>query len=126
MTGRRSRQIPAGWYLAALSEELGASAVLSLQRWGRALVLFRNQAGQAHLLAAHCPHLGAHLGHGGRVSGEQLVCPFHGWEFEGGGRCARIPYADRVPARASLRAWPLLERDGLLMAWFDPSGGPPS
>ena len=35
------------------------------------------------VMDAHCPHLGAHLAVGGRVEGECLRCPFHGWKFDG-------------------------------------------
>jgi hypothetical protein len=33
------------------------------------------------VLSAHCRHLGAHIGHGGTVNGDRVVCPFHGWEW---------------------------------------------
>ena len=33
------------------------------------------------MLAAHCPHMGAHLGFGGRVVGEAIRCPMHGFSF---------------------------------------------
>ncbi len=68
---------------------------------------------------AYCPHLGAHLGYGGRVDGERLVCPFHGWQFAGDGRCTAIPYGKHIPADARLRSWQVLERNGMLLVYFD-------
>ena len=39
---------------------------------------------------------------GGRVTHECLACPYHGWEYDGSGRCVRIPaHPDQPPpARA--------------------------
>jgi phenylpropionate dioxygenase-like ring-hydroxylating dioxygenase large terminal subunit len=88
-------------------------------------VLWRGETGEPRLFDAYCPHLGAHLGVGGRVEGDALRCPFHAWKFDGAGRCVEIPYAKRIPPKAAVRAWPLERRNGLLFAWYDPSGGAP-
>ena len=42
--------------------------------------------GRAGVLHAFCPHLGTHLGHGGTVQGNNIVCPYHSWEFDADGR----------------------------------------
>ena len=59
---------------------------------------------------AHCPRLGAHLGHGGRVEAGELACPFHGWRFDADGRNTCIPYSERTNAGARLRSYPVVER----------------
>jgi phenylpropionate dioxygenase-like ring-hydroxylating dioxygenase large terminal subunit len=74
---------------------------------------------------AYCPHLGAHLGVGGKVEGSALRCPFHAWKFDGSGRCIEIPYAKRIPPKAAVASWPIVRRNGLVFAWYDPSGAPP-
>ena len=52
---------------------------------------------QVSIVDAYCPHLGANLGVGGRVHGNCIECPFHGWQFDGeSGQCVKIPYADKV------------------------------
>jgi len=75
---------------------------------------------------AYCPHLGANLGVGGRVVGDCVECPFHGWQFNTEGQCTSIPYCDRAPPRqASLRTYPVDEYyDGVYM-WYDAEGRPP-
>ena len=36
------------------------------------------------------------MAEGGRVKGDCLECPFHGWQFRGSdGQCNHIPYADK-------------------------------
>ncbi len=117
--------IPRSWYLALYSEELPRGAVRSLEYVGRSLVAFRSEAGHAAIVDAHCPHLGAHLGVGGRVEGDVLRCPFHGWAWAGDGRCREIPYAKTIPPGARLHSWPVVERNGALWFWYDPAGQAP-
>jgi nitrite reductase/ring-hydroxylating ferredoxin subunit len=117
--------VPTGWFAVAWSDDVAAGGVRALRTFDRDLVLFRGQDGAAHVLDAHCPHLGAHLG-GGRVEGDVLVCPFHAWRWDGDGRCAGIPYAKRVPPTAKLRAWLLVEHAGAILVWHDPAGGAPA
>ena len=69
---------PRGWYTIADSDDLAPGDVLPIHAFGREFVVFRGEDGEAHVLNAHCPHLGAHLGHGGKVCGNQIRCPFHG------------------------------------------------
>ena len=63
--GRFPFPIPSGWFAVAFSSELEAGEVKPVRYFGKELVLFRTSDGEAHLLDAFCPHLGAHLGHGG-------------------------------------------------------------
>ncbi|MBC7174559.1 MAG: aromatic ring-hydroxylating dioxygenase subunit alpha, partial [Polyangiaceae bacterium] len=117
---------PRGWYHVAYSDELRRREVRTLRYFGRELVLARTARGEAMLTDPHCPHLGAHLGHGGTVRGESIVCPFHGWEFGSDGRCAKIPYDPRIPHKAQLATWHVREHDGAVYAWFDRHGGAPT
>jgi phenylpropionate dioxygenase-like ring-hydroxylating dioxygenase large terminal subunit len=88
-------------------------------------VLWRDDDGAVHLHDAFCPHLGAHLGHGGRVDHGTIVCPLHGQRFDGGGENVHVPRGTR-DERCTLVTHPVIERDGLLMAWLHPEGEPPS
>ena len=102
---------PSGWFRAVYGEELAPGAVKPLSCFGRELVAFREEGGAARVLDAHCPHLGAHLGYGGRVEGDAIRCPFHGWKWAGDGRCIEVPYAKRVPPAAAIGTWPVVERN---------------
>ena len=55
--------------------------------------MFRTESGQVHVLDAYCQHLGANMGVGGTVEGENIVCPWHGWRWRGDGTNALIPYS---------------------------------
>jgi phenylpropionate dioxygenase-like ring-hydroxylating dioxygenase large terminal subunit len=112
--------VPFGWFQVAWADELAPGEVLPRYYFGRHLVLWRDDTGIAHVQDAFCPHLGAHLGHGGAVKGTEITCPFHGWEFDGEGRNTCIPYSERTNAKARIRTYPAIERNGLIMTWYHP------
>jgi len=120
------QRYPNGWFQIAYSSELRAGAVLPLRYFGRDLVLFRAESGSAHVLDAYCPHLGAHLGYGGKVEGECVRCPFHAWRFDGSGVCVEVPYAKKIPPKAKLEAWTVREKNGLIMLHYDAHGRAPT
>ena len=92
MSARFDFPIPTGWFCVSLSTDLEVGEVKPLKYFARDLVLFRTSDGEAHVLDAYCPHLGAHLGHGGKLVDDKIVCPFHAWEFDGQGAS---PLSDR-------------------------------
>ena len=128
VTDRFPFPIPNGWFVVTTSDELAAGEVRALHYFGRDLALHRTESGEARLTDAYCPHLGAHLAVGGKVEGECLRCPFHGWAFDGGsGACVEIPYggAERIPAKARVRSYPTIERGGAVWAWYHRDEGEP-
>ncbi len=127
MSFRPPSAFPRGWFLVEWSDQLAVGEVKPVRFFGQDLVLFRTEAGEARLLDAHCPHLGAHLGHGGKVVGDAVRCPFHGWDWDGQtGRCARIPFSDKPHPKAAVRSWTLREDAGLILAWHHEAGQPPT
>jgi 3-ketosteroid 9alpha-monooxygenase subunit A len=66
----------AGWYLLAFEEEIGA-APTPFEVAGRQLVAIRQEQA-VRVFDGSCPHRGAHLGHGGVLARNAIVCPFHG------------------------------------------------
>lgn len=116
---------PNGWYTVAWSDELRPGDVLPVRYFGKELVLFRTQEGKATLLNAHCPHLGAHLGHGGKVMGDCIRCPFHGWKFDTTGQCTEVAYASRIPPKAKIQDWPLIEKNGVILTYYHALGKAP-
>lgn len=109
--------LPAGWYLVGRAEDAGTDA-RAVRLGGDEWVLWRDGSGAPRLHSAWCPHLGAHLGQGGTVRDGRLVCPFHGFAFDGEGACVATGYGTPPPRAARLGARPVLSRDGLLYAWL--------
>ena len=126
--GHAQLPIPNGWFAAAWSKDLVDGEVKRTRCFGEELVMFRTRGGNVRVLDAYCAHLGAHLGEGGRVIGENLRCPFHGWTYDGGGKCVEIPYCKEhaPPAAARVRSWPVVERNRMIFVWHHAEGLPPS
>lgn len=114
---------PRGWFAVAFTRELAPGQVRPLRFAGREGVLFRTESGQPALMEATCPHLGAHLGHGGVVEGEALRCPMHKFGFGPDGACALAGKGYNRPLGARSRVLHIREQDGLLLAWH--GEGPP-
>ena len=117
---------PTGWYAVAHSSELSKGGVLARHYFGRELAVFRTASGQAGVLDAICPHMGAHLGHGSRVEGEALRCAMHGFRYDAAGTCVSTPYAPKVPPAARAGAFPVCERNGVILMWYDAADRPPT
>jgi vanillate O-demethylase monooxygenase subunit len=74
------------WHPVLTSEKLRDEPVRA-KLYGRELVLFRDESGEAGALADACPHRGMRLSEG-RVEDGRLVCPYHGWCFDAAGEGA--------------------------------------
>lgn len=117
--------IPNGWFQIAYSDEIKAGDVKPLRYFGKDLVIWRSEEGELSVLDAFCPHLGAHLGHGGNVKGAEIECPFHAWRFGTDGRCTAVPYAKHVPRKAKVDPWHIKELANMVMCWHHADGQPP-
>jgi 3-ketosteroid 9alpha-monooxygenase subunit A len=113
-----------GWHCLGLAEAFREPGPHAVQAFGTKLVVFADSGGALHVLDAYCRHMGGDLSRG-TVKGDAIACPFHDWRWGGDGRCARIPYARRVPPAARTRSWLTLERSGQLFVWHDPQRNPP-
>jgi phenylpropionate dioxygenase-like ring-hydroxylating dioxygenase large terminal subunit len=116
---------PTGWYQIGYTAELAPGDVRPVKYFDQDLVLFRTREGEVALLDAYCAHLGAHLGYGGKVKGECIECPFHGWLWTPDGSLAEIPYAPGETRRVQLDRYETREIDGLILVWYDSFGRAP-
>ncbi|WP_395307401.1 Rieske 2Fe-2S domain-containing protein [Mycobacterium sp. AMU20-3851] len=115
-----------GWFVIGWSAEFVAGETKALKYFGEDLVAWRDEDGTLHLMEAHCKHLGAHLGHGGKVVGDCVECPFHGWRWGADGTNRYIPYQPDKPNRGvRLRVYPVVEQHGVVFMWYQPHGEPP-
>jgi phenylpropionate dioxygenase-like ring-hydroxylating dioxygenase large terminal subunit len=119
------RPYPNGWFGVAFAEELPPGRVLRRRFMGEDLVVYRTRRGIVRVVEPYCPHLGAHLGYGGWVDGEDIVCPFHHFAFGADGRCVRTGYGTRPPV-ARLVQREVREINGAILVWRHGGGAPPS
>lgn len=117
-----------GWYPALMSSELAPGEVKPLRYFSTDLVVWRGEDGQVRMLDAYCRHLGAHMGYGGKVTGNLLECPFHSWRYNGEGVVEEIDYARAIPPqvrRPCERQWPVAEANRWIWFWYHPEGAAP-
>jgi len=110
---------PTGWFQIGWSEELGIGEVKPMRFFGHDLVAYRTESGRLVVLNAYCEHLGAHLGYGGSVHGDDIRCPFHGWRWSPKGRNTCIPYQETTNRIRRIPTWSAAERDGVMYLWHD-------
>jgi phenylpropionate dioxygenase-like ring-hydroxylating dioxygenase large terminal subunit len=112
------------WYIAAPSAELGRRPIRRLVE-NEPLVLFRDSRGKVHALLDRCAHRGMALSHG-RVRGDCIECPYHGWQYDGAGRLRAVPAlcaGEALPQPRTMRAYSAVESDDHLWVWI--GQGPP-
>ena len=108
------------WYAAAWDDEIGESP-LARRILDRPVVLFRGDDGNAIALADRCIHRHAPLSHG-RVEGAGIRCGYHGLLFASDGTCIEVPGQTKVPPGASVKSYPVVERDRFVWIWMgDPA-----
>ena len=133
------------WYAVALSEEVAEGGEgrrpLGVTALGRRLALFRDagDGGRVRAVSDVCPHRGAPL-HRGWVSDEIevgagdagagagggrrrscVVCPYHGWAFDGEGVLRDVPaaeHADEWPRRQLVESYPIVEKGGFVWLFY--------
>lgn len=129
MSDRFPMPMPFGWFCIGYSDELAVGQVRNVHYFDRDMVLFRTESGRIGLTDPACPHLGAHLGHGGTVQGESIRCPFHHWQYDVHGVITDIPYASRIPpkweGKPCLKTYSVCEKNEVIWAWYHPAEAAP-
>lgn len=116
---------PNGWFAVAFSEDVPPGKVLRRRFMGEDVVIYRTRSGLPRVIDPYCPHLGAHLGYGGSVAGEEIVCPFHHFRFDSSGACTATGYGTKPP-NARLAVKRAVEVNGVIMVWRHASDGLPT
>lgn len=124
------------WYPVAFVDEIDSTPV-ARTLLGVPLVLWRPAPGFISGAVDRCPHRDAPLS-AGWMSRNNLVCPYHGWEWEASGRVACVPQTPSVtsfPERFALdtvkvaaycgAAWVCLSGEPLLPLPDLPDGSAP-
>ncbi|MBX3130824.1 MAG: aromatic ring-hydroxylating dioxygenase subunit alpha [Polyangiaceae bacterium] len=112
------------WFIACLSQEL-RGAPLRTELMATPLVLFRDRDGKPAALLDRCPHRNVPLSLGSVADDGTLRCPYHGWRFDGAGRCRFVPsLTSQAEAKArDATALPVLEQDGFVWVYSAPTDG---
>lgn len=104
------------WHVVAQAEDIRAEQLTQVQLLGETVVLWRC-GGQILAWRDRCPHRGVPLSAGWIDSNNQVVCPYHGLEFNEAGYCTRVPADPKLmtfPASAQVHSYKVQERYGLV------------
>ena len=112
------------WYATCIADEL-TDIPQKVTMLGCDFVLFRDSEGVARCLSNSCCHRGASLAAGTCRDG-LIVCPQHGWEYNGEGTCKLIPAGTRTPTeppkKARVPSYPTEEKYGMVFAFLGDLG----
>lgn len=103
------------WYAAAWDVEVKRSLV-SRNICGKPVVMYRKQNGAAVALADACWHRLLPLSKG-ELHGDNVICGYHGLEFDDAGRCVYMPSQDTINPSACVTSYPIVERHRFIWIW---------
>jgi phenylpropionate dioxygenase-like ring-hydroxylating dioxygenase large terminal subunit len=127
-TGSYSVAFPRSWwYPVARSSELGRRP-LAVTLMDTPLVVYRGDGGAPAVLADRCAHRNYPLSLGRVAADGGLECGYHGWTYDGAGRCVRVPGLPGGCAQPAdtrrVASHAATERDGIVWAWGEPDAEP--
>ena len=122
---------PAGRYLRRFWQpvmrvrDLPKGKAKPIEIMSEKFTIYRGEDGTSHMVAFRCPHRGTQMSLGW-VEGNSIRCRYHGWRYEGSGRCVEQPNEDRPFCdKVTLPTYPTREYLGLIFAYLG-DGEPPA
>ncbi len=111
------------WYCAGWDYMIsqGKNSIVARKLAGERVVLYRKPNGEVQAMEDRCPHRQAALSLG-QKEGDSLRCMYHGLKFGPDGKCTEIPGQTRIPEKACVRVFPVVERDNWIWVWMGEAG----
>jgi phenylpropionate dioxygenase-like ring-hydroxylating dioxygenase large terminal subunit len=112
--------IPNQWYAILESNEVKKGKPVGVTRMGEKLVAWRNGEGQITVMSDLCPHRGVALS-AGKLLGNCIRCPFHGFQYDTRGACRLIPANGKnaePPKALKVMTYPTREAHDLIFIWW--------
>ena len=105
------------WYIACRSNQLRKSP-LPRTICGEPVVVFRDRHGRPGALIDRCLHRNMALSRG-CIGASGLVCSYHGWTYDLGGRCVEVPSfpGTGTDGAMGVRSYPVAEKQGLVWVY---------
>ena len=109
------------WYVAGFSSEL-TDKPIARTFLNQKVVLFRTGEGQVAALEDRCCHRSLPLSCG-TVEGGGVRCGYHGLLYAPNGQCIEIPGQERIPAKAKVKAYKVIEKNQIIWIWMPKADG---
>ena len=115
-----------GWYAAGLSKSFKTKQAKRVEIFEIPIVCWRKEDGQVVALLDKCNHRNVPLSEG-KINKDCIVCPYHGWTYDGAGQCVQIPsegpHTERIPNK-KVEYFPIIEENGLVWLWMGENKNP--
>ncbi|XP_050216389.1 protein TIC 55, chloroplastic [Mercurialis annua] len=114
------------WYPLYLTRDVPDDAPLGLTVFDKQIVLYKDGDGLLRCFQDRCPHRLAKLSEGQLIDG-RLECLYHGWQFEGEGKCVKIPQLPEnasIPRSACAKTYEVRESQGVVWVWMSQKNPP--
>ncbi|MFK4804589.1 Rieske 2Fe-2S domain-containing protein [Microbacterium sp. ZW CA_36] len=112
--------------VALVSEMPGERPVKAVRIMSEDLVLFKKREGWG-LISRYCAHRGVDLSYG-RLEEDGIRCLYHGWLYDGQGRCVEQPAEpdhSQFLGKIRISNYPCVEKNGLIFAYMGAGDPPP-
>lgn len=112
--------------VALVSEMPGERPVKAVRIMSEDLVLFKKREGWG-LISRYCAHRGVDLSYG-RHEEDGIRCLYHGWLYNGEGRCIEQPAEpehSQFLGKIRIANYPCVEKNGLIFAYMGAGDPPP-
>lgn len=110
------------WYLALPSAALKKGKLVGRTIARQRIVFGRDAQGAPYALRDHCPHRGVQLSEGHLLDSGNIQCCYHGWEFDGGGVCKKIPALPPESkadiSKIRVPKYPVVEQNGTIWIYL--------
>ncbi|MGZ3411726.1 MAG: aromatic ring-hydroxylating dioxygenase subunit alpha [Xanthobacteraceae bacterium] len=114
------------WYAVAWDHEVGKREPLGRTVCNQRVVMWRKSDGTVAALEDACWHRLAPLSLGS-LNGDDIVCRYHGLEFNCDGACTHMPSQDAINPAARVRSYPTIDRYRFVWLWpGDPARADPA
>lgn len=116
------------WYFAMPSAALAPGRMVARKLLDEPVLIGRDRNGKAFAMRDVCPHRAIPLSFG-KFDGKEVECRYHGWRFDGEGRCTHIPaLTGNEPLTAEkvrVRTYRLHEAQGCIWIFMQAPRTPP-
>ena len=110
---------PDYWYPVEWDRRVKPGQAIDVTFWNESIAVFRGRDGSLHAIENRCAHRQLKLSLG--VVGDcTLTCAYHGWTYDGSGRCVEMAhdlFGHKFP-RVAVRSYPLQVKHGII--WIFP------
>ena len=114
------------WYPLLPLEDIDPQKPTTATLLGIPLVIWKPTSSNTYqIFLDRCPHRLAPLSEGRIGESDNLICSYHGWEFDTQGECQRIPQADnpdlitKQAQNLCATVYPNRQENDLLWVWMD-------